>query len=167
MTTPQYVTLPAATLQDYIARIFQAAGCTQEEAERTTRHLLSANLTGHDSHGIIRVPRYVQWLQEGKVPAEKSAQPLAPRPFKAVVLGADMKRSASGFEGTGGGYHATKLFLQRPGIEAELYFNFSLAEKSGGFSEKDPEYANDIVEFIASELRDGPRPKRTAQVGST
>ena len=54
------VTVPVGTLQDFITQIFVRAGCAADEAERTTRHLLSANLTGHDSHGIIRVPRYIQ-----------------------------------------------------------------------------------------------------------
>jgi uncharacterized oxidoreductase len=30
-------------------------------------HLVQANLTGHDSHGVIRTPTYVRWLREGKV----------------------------------------------------------------------------------------------------
>src|SRR5262249_38916020 len=41
--------------------IFQAAGCTAEEAERIAVHLVEANLVGHDSHGVIRVATYVQW----------------------------------------------------------------------------------------------------------
>ncbi len=82
-----YVTLPAASLQDYIARIFEAAGCDAAEAGRTTRHLMSANLTGHDSHGIIRVPRYVQWLQEGRVFAGRSISIVTETATHAVVDG--------------------------------------------------------------------------------
>ncbi len=81
------VTLPADTLQDTITQIFTAAGCAVEEAARTTRHLLSANLTGHDSHGIIRVPRYVQWLQEGKVFAGRAITVVSETPTHAVVDG--------------------------------------------------------------------------------
>ena len=33
-------------------------------------HLIQANLTGHDSHGVIRTPIYVRWLKEGKVLAD-------------------------------------------------------------------------------------------------
>lgn len=76
-----------ATLEDYIGRIFQAAGCGAEEAGRTTRHLLSANLTGHDSHGIIRVPRYVQWLQDGMVFAGRSLSVVTETATHAVVDG--------------------------------------------------------------------------------
>ena len=80
-------TIPATVLQDYIGRIFQAAGCAAEEAARTTRHLLSANLTGHDSHGIIRVPRYVQWLNEGLVFAGRRITVVSETATHAVVDG--------------------------------------------------------------------------------
>ena len=81
------VTVPTPMLQDYISRIFESAGCAPDEAKRTTWHLLSANLTGHDSHGIIRVPRYVQWLQEGKVFAGRSITVVTESATHAVVDG--------------------------------------------------------------------------------
>ena len=81
------VTLPADTLQRFIGGIFAAAGCADAEAERTTRHLLSANLTGHDSHGIIRVPRYVQWLQDELVFAGRAISVVTETPTHAVVDG--------------------------------------------------------------------------------
>ena len=46
-----------------VAAIFTAAGCDAEEGARIGRYLVEANLTGHDSHGVIRVPRYVHWLE--------------------------------------------------------------------------------------------------------
>jgi uncharacterized oxidoreductase len=54
--------------------IFQAAGCDAAEAERIAAHLVEANLVGHDSHGVIRVPSYVRWLREGKVLANRTVQ---------------------------------------------------------------------------------------------
>jgi len=30
---------------------------------------VAANLTGHDSHGVVRVTRYVEWLRAGEVDA--------------------------------------------------------------------------------------------------
>ena len=47
-------------MQDLTAEIFVAAGCSAEEGARIGRHLVMANLTGHDSHGVIRIPRYLQ-----------------------------------------------------------------------------------------------------------
>ena len=81
------VTVPLATLQEFIGRIFSAAGCAPDEAERTARHLLSANLTGHDSHGIIRVPRYCDWLRDGMVFAGRSIEIVSETATHAVVDG--------------------------------------------------------------------------------
>jgi uncharacterized oxidoreductase len=63
----QTTTIPAEALRSFTADIFAAAGCERPEAEQIAHYLLSANLTGHDSHGVIRTPRYIIWLQEGKV----------------------------------------------------------------------------------------------------
>jgi uncharacterized oxidoreductase len=54
-------------LEALTSRIFEAAGCDAEEAGRVALRLVSANLVGHDSHGVLRVTSYVQWLQAGKV----------------------------------------------------------------------------------------------------
>ena len=45
----------------------QGAGCPEDEAGRIAHYLTRANLTGHDSHGVIRTQRYVEWLAEGWV----------------------------------------------------------------------------------------------------
>lgn len=79
--------IAAETLRAFIAGIFVAAGCTREEAERIGRYLLSANLAGHDSHGVIRTPRYVQWLQEGKVLAGQTLTVVNDGPVHATVDG--------------------------------------------------------------------------------
>jgi len=75
------------TLRSFIAEIFVAAGCDAEEAGRIGHHLVSANLAGHDSHGVIRVPRYVQWLQEGKVRAGQAPTVVAESANHAVLDG--------------------------------------------------------------------------------
>ena len=85
--TEPTVTVAAATLQSLIGDIFAAAGCAREEAERIGRYLLSANLAGHDSHGVIRTPRYVQWLQEGKVLAGQTLTVVNAGPVHATVDG--------------------------------------------------------------------------------
>ncbi|WP_431281769.1 malate/lactate/ureidoglycolate dehydrogenase [Humitalea sp. 24SJ18S-53] len=71
-----YVTIPipAASLQDLVQRIFEAAGCAPGEAHRVAEHLLGANLAGHDSHGVARVPRYVEWLEKGYVLAGQKVE---------------------------------------------------------------------------------------------
>ncbi len=81
------VTIAAAALETYVARILAAAGCDEAEAARIGHHLLSANLAGHDSHGVLRVPRYVQWLREGKVRAGQTLTVVAETATHAVVDG--------------------------------------------------------------------------------
>ncbi len=61
------ILLPVEPLQRLIADIFEAEGCSAAEAGRIARNLMGANLTGHDSHGVLRTPRYVLWLREGQV----------------------------------------------------------------------------------------------------
>ncbi len=63
------IVIPADTLRSYIGGIFASAGCGEEEAGRIADNLVDANLTGHDSHGVIRTPRYVQWYRDGNLVA--------------------------------------------------------------------------------------------------
>ena len=81
------VTIGADTLRDFVAQIFAAAGCNAEEAARIGKHLVGANLAGHDSHGVIRVPRYVQWLGMDRVRAGQQPTIVAESPNHAVVDG--------------------------------------------------------------------------------
>ena len=61
------VLIPASDLSEYISSIFVRAGCSAAESGRIADNLVDANLSGHDSHGVIRTPRYMQWLSEGKL----------------------------------------------------------------------------------------------------
>ena len=81
------IRVPADRLSALVAAIFAAAGCTADEAERIARYLLSANLAGHDSHGVIRTPRYVQWLHEGNVRAGQTLTVVQDGPVHATVDG--------------------------------------------------------------------------------
>ncbi len=53
------VVVPAGRLEAIVRAIFGAAGSTEREAALTARHLVEANLRGHDSHGIGMIPAYV------------------------------------------------------------------------------------------------------------
>jgi uncharacterized oxidoreductase len=79
--------LPPDRLAELTARIFLEAGCQAPEAERIAYHLVEANLVGHDSHGVIRVASYVQWLRAGKVLANRSIQVVFENDAIAVVDG--------------------------------------------------------------------------------
>jgi uncharacterized oxidoreductase len=58
-------TLQAQDLQTQVATILVAAGSTQAEADKVAANLVLANLSGHDSHGVGMVPRYVDAVLEG------------------------------------------------------------------------------------------------------
>ncbi|MAV35649.1 MAG: malate/lactate/ureidoglycolate dehydrogenase [Planctomycetaceae bacterium] len=64
--------IQAPHLAALIERLFTAAGCQASEAETIARRLVQANLVGHDSHGVIRAPIYIRWLQQEMVRANQS-----------------------------------------------------------------------------------------------
>jgi uncharacterized oxidoreductase len=55
----------AAPLARAIEAIVAAGGSEPRESRIVADNLVTANLTGHDSHGIGMIPRYVESLQEG------------------------------------------------------------------------------------------------------
>jgi uncharacterized oxidoreductase len=57
----------AGALRALLVDVVAACGSAPEEAEEVAAHLLEANLQGHDSHGIMLLPRYVQHVREGKL----------------------------------------------------------------------------------------------------
>ncbi|WP_433558457.1 malate/lactate/ureidoglycolate dehydrogenase [Pseudonocardia xinjiangensis] len=64
----------AGALESMVRDIFVAAGCDDEEGGRIARELVGANLTGHDSHGVVRVPIYVDWMRSGYVHPGRDVQ---------------------------------------------------------------------------------------------
>jgi len=59
------LTLQASALRDQVASIIAAAGSSAIEAKQVADNLVLANLSGHDSHGVGMVPRYVDAVAEG------------------------------------------------------------------------------------------------------
>ena len=60
-----YVDAPA--MERLVGAIFERAGCDAEEVHRIAWQLTGANLRGHDSHGVLRTRRYVEWMEDGRV----------------------------------------------------------------------------------------------------
>src|SRR5438477_4401599 len=77
----------ADALERLVAAIFVGEGCSEAEAKAIGRHLVSSNLAGHDSHGVIRVPRYVTGLREGRVVKGQSVEVLSESSAMAVLDG--------------------------------------------------------------------------------
>lgn len=57
--------LYAPDLQAQVAAVLVGAGSSPEEAARVAANLVLANLSGHDSHGVGMLPRYVDAVLEG------------------------------------------------------------------------------------------------------
>ena len=57
--------LSSQQISDISTRILVAAGASETNGRTVGDHLADANLTGHDSHGFIRVPQYVEDIQTG------------------------------------------------------------------------------------------------------
>lgn len=81
------VMIEADRLRGLVGDIFSAAGCSRGEAERIARYLVAANLAGHDSHGVVRVPRYVEMKRDGRVVADQAIEVTVDTPVLAVIDG--------------------------------------------------------------------------------
>ena len=79
--------IAADALADFCAEVFERVGSRPEEARQVAGSLVDANLTGHDSHGVIRVPRYVAWVQSGELVPNQTIARLVDTPVIAVVDG--------------------------------------------------------------------------------
>src|SRR6516164_10091553 len=60
-------TFSSQKLTTFAEALFQAAGVPRDEAGRVARSLVDANLCGHDSHGLIRIPQYLEAIGDGRL----------------------------------------------------------------------------------------------------
>src|SRR5437879_8759313 len=81
------VTIQVNNLIDFVAEVFSHSESSPEEARRIATYLTTANLTGHDSHGVIRVPVYIRWQKTGAVVPNQNAEIVLDAPSLAVVDG--------------------------------------------------------------------------------
>src|SRR6201998_4850085 len=57
----------AAKLMEIAESLLVAAGASQDEAKVIARYNIGANLVGHDSHGIILIPTYIERIKVGHI----------------------------------------------------------------------------------------------------
>jgi uncharacterized oxidoreductase len=60
-------TFSADVLTRFAESLFTASGVPAEEAGIVSRSLVDANLCGHDSHGLIRIPQYLAAVADGRL----------------------------------------------------------------------------------------------------
>lgn len=81
------ITVRADTLSRFVSDIFVQAGCSRTQGDRLGESLVGANLAGHDSHGVVRVPWYVQKKVSGEFITDQALKVITETPVLAVVDG--------------------------------------------------------------------------------
>ena len=67
--------------------VFRAIGVPDEDAAWMAQVLVRANLQGHDSHGVIRIPQYVEEWRSGKLNPKAKPRILSEGPATALMDG--------------------------------------------------------------------------------
>lgn len=74
-------------LLEFTARIFEASGVPADVARQVADSLVLANLSGHDSHGVIRILEYVDWTRSGAVNPQGELTLLREQPCLLILDG--------------------------------------------------------------------------------
>jgi LDH2 family malate/lactate/ureidoglycolate dehydrogenase len=81
------VTKTANELHDLVKRILVAAGSDEPNARMVAEHLVLANLSGVDSHGVWHVLGYIDAIRDGSILPRQSPAILKATPSSALVTG--------------------------------------------------------------------------------
>ncbi len=76
-----------AELSRFIARIFAAAGASEENARVCAAHIAGANLCGVDTHGAWQVAGYVDDIRRGLLAADAEPRVVREQPGALLVAG--------------------------------------------------------------------------------
>ncbi|MGH2373487.1 MAG: Ldh family oxidoreductase [bacterium] len=98
----------AEYLQDVTRRIFVAVGTPEHIAADVAEILVNANVTGHDSHGVLRIPWYLEAIEKGEIVPD--AEPAVLRETASTLL----VDGRSGF-----GHHVARWAMRRAIDKAE------------------------------------------------
>lgn len=63
-------------LIEFVRAIFMATEVRQPIAQRVAESLVESNLQGHDSHGVVRVPLYLQQIEDGTLHPNADPEPI-------------------------------------------------------------------------------------------
>lgn len=74
----------AEQLRRMTREVFLATGSPEDIATRVADSLIDANLSGHDSHGVMRIPQYVNGIAQGEI--DVKARPEVARETAATAL---------------------------------------------------------------------------------
>lgn len=80
-------TFSAQQLTQFAVHLLAAGGLEPDEAKLVAGSLVGANLRGHDSHGVMRIPSYLDWAEKGHVVPGAVFQVLSETPSILTVDG--------------------------------------------------------------------------------
>ena len=81
-------TLPAAVLRELTRAVLVAVGTPPATARFVGDSLVDANLAGHDSHGVLLIPLYVEMVRAGQVDPRAQASVVRQHNATATIDGA-------------------------------------------------------------------------------
>ena len=77
----------ADRLREISANVFTAFGVTADEAQLVAKFIVKSNLVGHDSHGVIRIPQYINDIKKGSIVPGARVEVVSESPSHAVLNG--------------------------------------------------------------------------------
>src|SRR3954451_17627856 len=80
-------TLQADSLQKLAQELMERMGAEPADARVVAEHLVQANLAGHDSHGILRLPQYYGDVKNGRLAVRQPVEIVTETPATAVLNG--------------------------------------------------------------------------------
>ena len=80
-------TVAADKLQTIAAELLRGAGASEEESAIVARHSVGANLAGHDSHGVIQIPVYIDRIKKGHIVPGAPFEKVRETPTTTVIDG--------------------------------------------------------------------------------
>ena len=99
-------TIDAQALTNQVTEIFKRLGMSEADARVVAEHLVEADLRGVHSHGVIRVPAYVEQMKSGRV---------NPRPNIRIVTdnGAQVVMDGDNAMGQLAAFRANEVAIER------------------------------------------------------
>ncbi|MDK4740247.1 Ldh family oxidoreductase [Rhizobium sp. CNPSo 3464] len=92
---PSKKVISSEVLKDFSAGLLEAGGFSPAYARQSAELLVWGNLRGADSHGVLRIPRYLEMVELGIV--KGGAKPKVAREFGAIArIDGDLVPGASG-----------------------------------------------------------------------
>src|ERR687893_1604276 len=84
-----YYTVEPPALEAFGRAVFVALGAPEDIAAEVAAHLVRANLAGHDSHGVIRIPQYATMIGQGTIRPDGRPSVLTRRGATLLIDAAD------------------------------------------------------------------------------